>query len=99
MRLYFTFQVTTLARPTMMTGAPPGMGPLEAGRRVRGQEGGGPQGRAGVAALLRTAGAGTGSRGRPEVTMVTPRPFTTSDQYPECGLVLSSVRLLCYALL
>ena len=98
MILCFTFQVTTLARPTMMTGAPPGMGPLEAGRQVRGQEGAGPQGRAGVVALLRTAGAGTGSRERPEVTMVTPRPFTTSDQYPECGLVLSSVRL-CYALL
>ena len=74
------------------------MGPLEAEHPVRGQEGAGPQGRAGVVGLLRTAGAVTGSRGRPDVTMVTPRPFTTSDQYPECGLVLSSVHL-CYALL
>lgn len=93
------FQVTTLARPTMMTGARPGTVPLEAGRPVRGQgAGAGPQGREGAVARPRTAEAGTGSRGRPEATMVTPRPFTMSDSSPDCRLINCSI-VLCIIIL
>ena len=92
-------QVTTLARPTMMTGAPPGTAPLEAGRPVRGQEAGGePQGREGAAGHPRSGGAETGSRERPEVTMVTPRPFTMSDLSPYCRLINCVMHYYSYLL-
>ena len=94
------FQVTTLARPTMMTGAPPGTAPLEAGRPVRGQGAEvGPQGREGAAGHPRSGGAETGSRERPEVTMVTPRPFTMSDLSPYCRLINCSIVLCIIKLL
>ena len=82
----------------MMTGAPLGTAPLEAGRPVRGQgAGAGPQEREGAVARPRTAGAGTGSRGRPEATMVTPLPFTMSDLSPDCRLINCSI-VLCIIL-
>ena len=63
----------------MMTGALRGTDPLEAALPARGQAGPGHLGP--EVALLRTAEAGTGSRGLPEATTVMPRLYTTSEQF------------------
>ena len=86
-----------------MTGALRGTDPLEAALLARGQAGPGHLGP--EVALLRTAEAGTGSRGRPEATTVMPRLYTTSEHYKSVALstvqvfncVMHHIRLLlCY---
>lgn len=62
------------------------MAPLEAALQARDQAGPGHQ--VEVVALLRTAEAGTGSRGLPEATTVMPRHFTTSEQFSKVSRYL-----------
>ena len=74
----------------MRTGARQGTAPLEAALQARDQAGPGHQ--VEVVALLRTAEAGTGSRGLPEATTVMPRHYTTSEQL--CRVIYCSI-VLC----